>query len=206
MIFWRGGGHNSDFFGLFIIEEGRKEFYINITVLHLRYFTLLFLQRTNTKTLLQLHGGDWMSWQRNPPAASHFGGVLERQICSVQSILNSLLAIHRRAWNGKAFRTFSVEAERIVNSKPLTTDTLSDVHSPVPLAPMNLLTMKSKVVAPPPGSFHQTDIFNRRRWRRIQHLLNEFWSRWRKEYLQNYYYYKVMFYEVTTSVKNILLS
>ena len=26
-------------------------------------------------------------------------------------------------------------------------------------------------------------MFCRRRWRRIQHIVNEFWSRWRKEYL-----------------------
>ena len=97
------------------------------------------------------------------------------QICSVRSILNSLLATHGRALNDEAFRTFLVRAEEIVNLRPLTTDTLSNVHSPLPLAPMNLLTMKSKIVAPPTGSFDQTDIFSRRQWRRIQHLLNEFW-------------------------------
>ena len=31
-------------------------------------------------SFLQLHGGDWIGWQRNPPASSHFGGVWERQI------------------------------------------------------------------------------------------------------------------------------
>ena len=28
-------------------------------------------------------------------------------------------------------------------------------------------------------------MYLRKRWRRVQHLANEFWSRWRKEYLQN---------------------
>lgn len=137
------------------------------------------------QAFLQFHGGDWMSSKRNPAAASHFGGVWERQIRSVQSILNSLLITHGRALNDEVFRTFLVEAEGIVNSRPLTMDTLSDVHSPLPLAPINLLTMKSNVVAPPAGSFEQADTFSRKRWRRIQHLLNEFWSRWRKEYLQS---------------------
>ena len=39
------------------------------------------------------------------------------------------------------------------NSHPLTTDVLSDVTSLAPLSPVNLLTMKSKVVMPPPGDF-----------------------------------------------------
>ena len=51
--------------------------------------------------------------------------------------------------------------------------------------PMNILTMKTKVVLPPPGEFPKEDLYLKRRWRRVQHIANEFWSRWRKEYLQN---------------------
>ena len=36
---------------------------------------------------------------------------------------------------------------------------------------------------PPPGSFFRPDLYNRRQWRRVQHLADEFWSRWRKELL-----------------------
>ncbi len=42
--------------------------------------------------------------------------------------------------------------------------------------------MKSNVFIPPPGEF-QHDVYARQRWRRIQHLANVFWSRWKKEYL-----------------------
>lgn len=45
--------------------------------------------------------------------------------------------------------------------------------------------MKSKLILPPPGQFQRSDLYCRKRWRRIQYLANEFWSRWRKEYLQN---------------------
>ena len=37
----------------------------------------------------------------------------------------------------------------------------------------------------PPGSFDKADLYCRRRWRRVQHLANEFWSRWRKQYLSS---------------------
>jgi len=50
---------------------------------------------------------------------------------------------------------------------------------------MNILTMKNKVVLQPPGVFQREDIYCRKRWRHVQHLANEFWSRWQKEYLCN---------------------
>ena len=36
---------------------------------------------------------------------------------------------------------------------------------------------------PPPGVFQRLDLYCRRRWRRVRHLANEFWSPWRKEFL-----------------------
>ena len=52
-----------------------------------------------------------------------------------------------------------------------------------PLTPNHLLTMKSKVILPPPGVFQRADIYSRKRWRRVQHLAAEFWDRWKKEFL-----------------------
>ena len=34
-----------------------------------------------------------------------------------------------------------------------------------------------------PGQFVKADKFSRRRWRHIQHIANEFWVRWYKEFL-----------------------
>ena len=47
--------------------------------------------------------------------------------------------------------TFFTEIEAIVNSRPLVVETINDVNSEVTLSPANLLTMKSKVIMPPPG-------------------------------------------------------
>ena len=76
-----------------------------------------------------------------------------------------------------------VECEAILNSRPLTVDTISDVNSPAPLAPANILTMTSKVILPQPGVSERPDIFSKRRWRRVQHIANKFWARWKKEFL-----------------------
>ena len=63
---------------------------------------------------------------------------------------------------------------------------LSSPASKAAISPSNLLTMKSKVVMPPPGSFGTPDLYSRRRWRRIQHIANEFWNWWRKEFLTSH--------------------
>ena len=42
--------------------------------------------------------------------------------------------------------------------------------------------MKTKVLLPPPGVFRSANMYCKRRWRRAQHLANEFWIRWRKKY------------------------
>ena len=75
-----------------------------------------------------------------------------------------------------------VEVESIVNSRPLTVDTLGD-ETMEALTPNHLLTMKSKVVLPPPGVFQKAEMYCKRRWRAVKYLANEFWNRWRKEYL-----------------------
>ena len=142
------------------------------------------MDQVKVDTFLQQQGGDLIKWQHNPPKASHFGGIWERQIRSARSILSSLLRTHGESLNDESFRTLLHEVENIINSRPLTFENLSDPGSPLPLSPMNLLTMKSKIVLPPPGEFQQADLYCRRRWRRIQHISNEFWTRWQKEYVQ----------------------
>ena len=125
---------------------------------------------------------DWIRWEKNPPEASHMGGVWERQIRTVRKVLMGLLNENSTTLNNESFCTLLTEAEVIVNSRPLT----SDLDDPTmqALSPHQLLTMKTKLVLPPPGIFQKADIYCKRRWRHVQHLANEFWSRWRKEYLQ----------------------
>ena len=127
---------------------------------------------------------DLIDWHRNPPESSHKGGVWERQIRSAKNVLNNILRKHPARLNDEALRTFFVEVESIVNCRPLTVDTLGD-ESTETLSPHNLLSMKSKVILPPPGNFQEADVYCRKRWRTVQHLANVFWTRWRKEFLSS---------------------
>lgn len=99
-------------------------------------------------------GADYLviKWKRNPPSASHMVGIWERQIRSVRAILSAHFQVHGTSLNDEALRTFLAEATGILNSRPLTVDNLNSPDC-LPLSPNNLLTMKTKVVLPPPGNF-----------------------------------------------------
>ena len=56
-----------------------------------------------------------------------------------------------------------IEVEAIVNSRAMTAETVNDVQSHVPLSLSNILTMKSKVIMPPPGSFRLADTYCHKR-------------------------------------------
>ena len=103
----------------------------------------------------------------------------------MRNVLSVLLDQHGTQLDDQDLRTFLVEAENIVNGRPLTVDHLNSPDGPTPLTPNNLLTMKTNVVLPPPSIFVKNDLYCVKRWRRAQYLANQFWSRWRKEYVQS---------------------
>ena len=140
------------------------------------------MDHSRIHTFLQSESCDWITWERNPPDASHMGGVWERQIRTVRTILSSLMKSHKEVLNDEGFHTLIKEVECIVNSRPLSHEDVSDPSSEI-ITPNHLLTLKTKAVLPPPGTFTQSDTYCRKRWRIVQHLANEFWCRWRKEYL-----------------------
>ena len=125
-----------------------------------------------------------IDWIKNSASASNFGGVWERQIRSIRKVMNGLIREHGSRLDEDLLRTFLCEAEYTINNRPLTVETLSDPHSTPPLSPSMLLTGKTRLVLPPPGEFKREDLYCRKMWRRTQHMAQEFWSRWSKEYLQ----------------------
>ena len=123
-----------------------------------------------------------IDWTFNPPAASHMGGVWERQIKTTRKILAGLMDEYGHCLDEESFRTLLCEVEAVINSRPLTTVS-GEPDDLEPLTPNHILTTKSNVILPPPGKFQKNDVYMRRRWRRVQYLANLFWTRWKKEYL-----------------------
>ena len=134
------------------------------------------MDHIKTYNFLKENGGEWMIWKRNPPLSSNMGGVWECQIRSARAILNFLLKTHGSSLSDESLQTLVVGVVAIIDSCPLTTDVLSDATSLAPLSPVNLFTMKSKVVMPSPGHFISPDLYCRKHWRRVQHLSSEFWK------------------------------
>ena len=130
------------------------------------------MDHDRVKAELQRLQCDWIDFKMNVPAASHTGGVWERQIRTVRSVLFSLLASSGSQLDNESLRTLMCKVESIVNSRPLTVEQLADPDLPAPLTPNHLLTMKSKVLLAPPGNFEPADVYARKRWRRVQHLAN----------------------------------
>ena len=117
------------------------------------------LREVNTdsvKNFLVTQDCDLIEFKMNVPSASHMGGMWERLIRTVRSVLSGLLEDHAQQLDDESLRTLFTEAENIVNSRPLTIDNLSDPDAPKPITPNHLLTLESKVVLPPPGNFSRT--------------------------------------------------
>ena len=89
----------------------------------------------------------------NTPKSSHMGGIWERLIRTVRSVLAGMLQELGTQLDDESLRTLFTEAENVINSRPLVVEDLSDAESPAPLTPNQLLTMKSTVVLSPPGNF-----------------------------------------------------
>ncbi|XP_071083878.1 uncharacterized protein [Haliotis cracherodii] len=103
-------------------------------------------------------------------------------IRSVWNVLNPLQQEFGERLDDDLYRTLLCEVEAILNSRPLTTVSSDpkDVH---PISPNHLLMVKASAYIPPPGVFQPSDDYACRRLRRVQHLAEVFWSRWKKEYL-----------------------
>ena len=128
---------------------------------------------------------DYTVFKFNKPYASHTGGIWERQIRSIRRVMSSLLGSLGSQLDDESLRTFLSEAAGIINSRPLSVDSLADANSVKPITPNSLLTMKTSVVVPPIGNFESDQVYAKRRWRVVQYLAEQFWYRWRKEYIHN---------------------
>jgi hypothetical protein len=120
-----------------------------------------------------------VEWRFNPPAASHMGGVWERQIRTVRKVLDGVTK--QQTMDDEGLATLMCLVESIINGRPLTTVS-EDVKDLEPLTPNHLLLLQSGA-APLIQETVKSDLYSRRRWRQVQYLADIFWKRWIKEYL-----------------------
>ena len=123
-----------------------------------------------------------ITFQFNPPSASHTGGVWERQIKTIKSILQGMATPYTNRLDTAGLRTSFYEAMASINSHPISCDNLHDSQEVI-LTPNHLLTLKSRHVLPPPGSFDRTDIYGSKMWRKAQAFAQEFWEKFKTGYM-----------------------
>jgi hypothetical protein len=118
-------------------------------------------------------------WKFITPLAPNMGGAWERLVRTVKNVLYACLK--ERAPREEVLRSFIIEAENIVNSRPLTYKPIdSDVQES--LTPNHFLRMNGKVVYSP-GEFCKNDEYNKKNWRYSQMLTDQYWKRFVLEYL-----------------------
>ena len=76
--------------------------------------------------------------------------------------MGSLLRAHGSSLADEALNPLMIEVDAIVNFRPLTIEIIVDGIREAATLPSNLLTVKSKIVMPPPGFFVTPDIYSGR--------------------------------------------
>ena len=80
-----------------------------------------------------------------------------------------------------SLHTLFCEIEAIINSRPLSAIS-SDCGDILPITPNKLLNMGD---SPRELSLPETYCYSKRRWGQVQHLADQFWIQFRRQYIQN---------------------
>lgn len=111
-------------------------------------------------------------WKFITPRSPHHGGAWERMVRSIKTALYATLK--ERHPKEEILRNLLVEAENVVNSRPLTYQPI-DPETMEALTPNHLLQLSGKVLYAP-GEFDKEE-YSKRKWRFSQQLVDEFWHR-----------------------------
>ncbi|CAG7709918.1 unnamed protein product, partial [Allacma fusca] len=137
------------------------------------------IQELNSNEMKARLSKKGIDWRFIPPGSPHMGGCWERMVRSVKVALAATIktdTIHE-----DTLSTLMVEAESLVNSRPLTHVSV-DPCDPECLTPKHFI-QKSGMLEGPLGKFMDNDLHLRKQWRRVQRYTDIFWTRWVKEYL-----------------------
>ena len=132
----------------------------------------------HVQSFLQKSGSVWVF---NSPHSSHMGGAWERLIGVSRRILDAML-LNVKTLTHDVIVTLMAEISAIVNARPIVPVSY-DPDVPDILSPSVLLTQKLESDQPPLGNVDIKDLY-RNQWKQVQFLANQFWLRWRQEYLQ----------------------
>ncbi|XP_071056032.1 uncharacterized protein [Onthophagus taurus] len=121
-----------------------------------------------------------IQWHFHPPGAPHFNGLVEAGVKSVKSHL--LRVIGEQILTFEEVYTVITQIEAVLNSRPLC-PLSSDPNDLLPLTPSHFLCLEPLNVELPSPDFTKSPINRLDRWNLLQRMVQDFWGRWRTEYL-----------------------
>ena len=139
------------------------------------------LDKLHQDTIANTLAQEDVRWYFNPPSAPHMGGVFESMVKQVKIVVKAVLG--NQTFGEDTLYTVLVEAEAILNSRPLTANS-DDPEDFEALTPNHFLIGRASPNLPP-GHFEDREVNSRKRWRMVQAVSNMIWRRWLREYLPN---------------------
>ena len=126
-----------------------------------------------------------VKWVFNIPKAPWWGGIFERMVKSTKRCLRKIIGQAKLSYD--ELLTALTEVEMVLNSRPLTYVSANDLEEP--LTPSHLLIGRRVMSLPEPipgdddSDEEVTANQLNRRSRHLNLILNQFWRRWKNEYL-----------------------
>lgn len=120
-----------------------------------------------------------IKFEFNPPGSPHFSGLAEAGIKAVKTHLSRVIGSQRLTY--EEFSTVLTQVEALLNSRPLT-PLSADPNDLSVLSPGHFLTMEPLSVVPD-EDLADTKVSVVQRWRLLQKMHQDFWSKWSKEYM-----------------------
>ncbi|XP_047995789.1 uncharacterized protein LOC125233753 [Leguminivora glycinivorella] len=122
---------------------------------------------------------DGIRFEFNPPGSPHFSGLAEAGIKAVKTHLSRVIGNQRLTY--EEFSTVLSQVEALLNSRPLT-PLSSDPNDLSALTPGHFLTTEPLSIVPE-EDLSDVRVGPLQRWKLLQKMHQDFWSKWSKEYM-----------------------
>ena len=121
-----------------------------------------------------------ISWHNIPAYSPHMGGLWEAAVKSMKTHLRRVMGVRRFTF--EQLTTITCQIEACLNSRPLMPITSHDPDGLATLTSGHFLTTKSTTIYPEDPT-PLTDRQLLQKWNICQGIIQQFWTRWHKEYL-----------------------
>jgi hypothetical protein len=120
-----------------------------------------------------------LKWRFNTPLSPHQGGMFESMVKQTKTALKVIIGQQILSWNEMS--TVFAEVECLINSRPLGYPS-NDPNDLQPLTPNHFIIGRATADVPQ-GPFREAKAY-RKRFEFVQSLVQQFWSRFQREYVQ----------------------